>query len=74
MPTSDSTIEVASEDSCRDRWLEAALRAVKYAAKLVRLIRSSSKGITLISVHDDAGLRQAKALIGSDEVADYFAS
>ncbi len=49
-----------------------ARRAVKYAAKLVRLIRSSSKGITLISVHDDAGLRQAKALVGSDEVADYL--
>jgi nucleotide-binding universal stress UspA family protein len=49
-----------------------ALRAVKYAAKLVRLIRSASKAITLISVHDDAGLRSAKAFVGNAEVADYL--
>jgi nucleotide-binding universal stress UspA family protein len=49
-----------------------ALRAVKYAAKLVRLIRSGSNAITLISVHDDAGLRHAKAFVGNAEVADYL--
>lgn len=49
-----------------------ALHAVKYAAKLVRLIRSASNPITLISVHDDAGLRHAKAFVGSAEVADYL--
>ncbi len=49
-----------------------ALRAVKYAAKLVRLIRSASNAITLVSVHDDAGLRHAKAFVGNAEVADYL--
>jgi nucleotide-binding universal stress UspA family protein len=49
-----------------------ALHAVKYAAKLVRLLRSASNPITLISVHDDAGLRPAKSFVGSDKVADYL--
>jgi len=49
-----------------------ALHAVKYAAGLVRLIRSASNAITLISVHDDIGLRLAKSYVGSAEVADYL--
>ncbi len=49
-----------------------ALHAVKYAARLVRLLRSGSTGITLVSVHDDAGLRHAKAFVGNAEVADYL--
>ena len=49
-----------------------ALHAVKYAARLVRLIRSSSNAITLISVHDDLGLRLAKSYVGSAEVADFL--
>jgi nucleotide-binding universal stress UspA family protein len=48
-----------------------ALRAVKYAAKLVRLVRGHSR-ITLISVHDDAGLRAAKVALGNAEVADFL--
>ena len=49
-----------------------ALHAVKYAANLIRLLRSTSNPITLISVHDDAGLRPAKSFVGSDRVADYL--
>jgi nucleotide-binding universal stress UspA family protein len=49
-----------------------ALHAVRYAAKLVSLLRSTSNPITLISVHDDAGLRPAKSFVGGDRVADYL--
>ena len=49
-----------------------ALRAVKYAARLAHLLRTASNKITLISVHDDTGLRHAKALVGRAEVADYL--
>jgi len=49
-----------------------ALHAVKYAANLVRLLRSPKTAITLISVHDDYGLRPAKAFVGSAKVADYL--
>jgi nucleotide-binding universal stress UspA family protein len=49
-----------------------ALHAVDYAAKLVRLLRSASNPVTLISVHDDIGLRSAKSFVGSAKVADYL--
>lgn len=49
-----------------------ALRAVRYAAKLVGQLLSKSSSITLVSVHDDVGLRHAKAFVGSDAVADYL--
>ncbi|MEJ8856899.1 universal stress protein [Variovorax robiniae] len=49
-----------------------ALRAVKYAAELARLVRSASNRITLVSVHDDTGLRHAKAFVGAAEVGDYL--
>lgn len=49
-----------------------ALRAVKYAAKLAHLLRTGSNKITLISVHDDVGLRHARAFVGKAEVADYL--
>jgi nucleotide-binding universal stress UspA family protein len=50
-----------------------ALRAVKYAAKLVALLEESREHkVTLVSVHDDAGLRHAKALVGSEAVQDYL--
>ena len=49
-----------------------ALHAVAYAAKLVRLLRSATSPITLISVHDDIGLRSAKSFVGSAKVADYL--
>jgi len=49
-----------------------ALQAVKYAAKLAKLVRSASNSVTLISVHDDAGLSHAKSLVGKEAVADYL--
>ncbi|MBO9649467.1 MAG: universal stress protein [Variovorax sp.] len=49
-----------------------ALRAVQYAATLGHLLRTRSNKITLISVHDDSGLRHAKAVVGKAEVADYL--
>lgn len=51
---------------------KSALRAVKYAAGLVRSIRSASNAITLINVHDDIGMRHAESFVGNDEVADYL--
>ncbi len=48
-----------------------ALRAVKYAAELIGHLRQASS-VTLVSVHDDTGLRHAKAFVGSQEVADYL--
>ncbi|MFY9139030.1 universal stress protein [Zwartia sp.] len=49
-----------------------ALRAVKYAADLLGGSTDKLKSITLISVHDDAGLRHAKAFVGKEAVADYL--
>ena len=49
-----------------------ALRAVKYAADLLKNTLDKTKSITLISVHDDAGLRHAKAFVGKEAVADYL--
>ena len=49
-----------------------ALHAVKYAVELVKLLSSAPNSITLISVHDDAGLNHAKAFVGSEVVADYL--
>lgn len=49
-----------------------ALNAVKYAAKLARLLRAASNVVTLVSVHDDTGLRRSKAFVGSEAVADYL--
>ena len=49
-----------------------ALRAVKYAADLLKNSADKTKSITLISVHDDAGLRHAKAFVGKEAVADYL--
>ncbi len=49
-----------------------ALHAVKYAVKLVRQFSSASNSITLVSVHDDAGLHHARSLLGGDAVAEYL--
>ncbi len=50
---------------------EAALRGVRFAADLARRLGASSS-ITLVSVHDDAGLRHAKSVAGSAAVADHL--
>ena len=49
-----------------------SMHAVKYAAKLVESLLPDSNAITLISVHDDIGLRHAKTFVGRDVVADYL--
>lgn len=53
---------------------KSALHAVKYAADLATQTGPDPKknSITLISVHDDAGLRHAKAFVGKAKVADYL--
>lgn len=51
---------------------KAALHAVKYAIKLLARFASPANSVTLVSVHDDAGLRHAKRVVGSDVVADYL--
>lgn len=50
---------------------QASLNAVKYAAKLSSNLRSVDL-ITLISVHDDQGLRLARQYVGKVKVADYL--
>lgn len=50
---------------------KASLNAVKYAAKLSGNMRSADT-ITLITVHDDQGLRHAKQFVGKAEIADYL--
>ena len=49
-----------------------ALRAVKYAAKLIALLRPASHSITLISVHDNTGMRIANSILGSEDVIAYL--
>lgn len=51
---------------------KSALQAVKYAIKLVRQLAPGSHSVTLVSVHDDVGMRRAKSYVGSEQVADYF--
>lgn len=50
---------------------KASLQAVKYAAKLSSNLRSNDV-ITLVSVHDDQGLRHARQWVGADAVEDYL--
>lgn len=49
-----------------------SIRAVKHAAKWLGLMSVKAPSLTLVSVHDDAGLRHAKALVGGKDVADYL--
>ena len=49
-----------------------ALHAVKYAIKLLQSLSSTSNSVTLVGVHDDVGLRNAKAYFGRAEAADYL--
>jgi nucleotide-binding universal stress UspA family protein len=50
---------------------KSSLNAVKYAAKLAVGLRTKDR-ITLISVHDDHGLRHAKQFVGKAEIDDYL--
>jgi nucleotide-binding universal stress UspA family protein len=49
-----------------------ALRAVKFAIKLVKESSLKTNSVTVISVHDDAGLRHARTFVGSDAISDYL--
>jgi nucleotide-binding universal stress UspA family protein len=49
-----------------------SMHAVKYAIKLLGALSSTSNAITLVSVHDDVGLRHAKSFVGKGAVADYL--
>ena len=51
---------------------KAALHAVKYTIKLLKRFSSPSNSVTLVSVHDDVGLRHAKRFVGGEVVADYL--
>lgn len=50
---------------------KSSLNAVKYAAKLVKNLRSKDR-ITLINVHDDHALRHAQKFVGKAEIDDYL--
>ena len=50
---------------------KASLHAVKYAAKLSANLLSDDL-ITLVTVHDDQGLRHAEQLVGAEAVQDYL--
>ncbi|KLN53184.1 universal stress protein [Variovorax paradoxus] len=49
-----------------------ALRAVKYAAKLIGWLRPAAHSITLISVHDNTNLRFANSILGSEDVIAFL--
>jgi nucleotide-binding universal stress UspA family protein len=52
---------------------QPALNAVSTATHLFQQLRvPSAHSITLINVHDDVGLRHAKAMVGKGAVADYL--
>lgn len=50
----------------------AALAALRYAIDLVSEMQSPSRSMTLINVHDDAGLRYARSYVGSEAIASYL--
>jgi nucleotide-binding universal stress UspA family protein len=50
---------------------KSSLNAVKYAAKLAVGLRTKDR-VTLVSVHDDYGLRHAKKFVGKSEIDDYL--
>ena len=50
---------------------KSSLHAVQYAAKLAVSLRTKDR-ITLISVHDDYGLRHAKKFVGKTKIDDYL--
>jgi nucleotide-binding universal stress UspA family protein len=51
---------------------KSALRAVKRAIEFVEDSTAKANSITLVSVHDDAGIRHAKAFVGKSAVSDYL--
>lgn len=53
---------------------KAALHAVRYAVELIGELATQASSVTLISVHDDAGLRHAKAFVGRNVCCNTTAS
>lgn len=51
---------------------KSALHAVSYALGLLGQLTATVNSLTLVSVHDDIGLRHAKTFVGSEAVADYL--
>lgn len=51
---------------------KAARDALRYAIRLAPQLTSPSCSLTLINVHDDAGLRCAKTCVGSEAVSSYL--
>ena len=51
---------------------KSSLDAVKYAAQLVSMLQPGAHHISLVNVHDDAGLRHAKSFVGNAAVDDYL--
>ena len=49
-----------------------AIHAVKYVVKLLQSLSSTANSVTLISVHDDVGLRHARSYVGKDAVDRYL--
>lgn len=49
-----------------------ALHAVKYAAQLLTSLQAGAHHITLLSVHEDAGLRHAKSMVGQEAVTEFL--
>ena len=49
-----------------------SLRAVQFAVTLCRQQPPTSRSVTLIGVHDDAGLRHAEHFVGHAVVRDYL--
>lgn len=50
---------------------KSSLNAVKYAAKLALGLRTKDR-ITLVSVHDDSGLRHAKRFVAKEKIDDFL--
>ena len=51
---------------------DPALHAVRYAVDLSKILIASPNDITLMSVHDDVGLRRAETFVGHEAIADYL--
>lgn len=50
-----------------------ALRALRFAIRLLRRVDAGKGSLTLISVHDDTALRAASHFVGQKAVDDYLA-
>ncbi len=49
-----------------------ALRALRFAIRLLRRMDGHNRSLTLLSVHDDTALRSASHFVGREAVDDYL--